>query len=518
MDLTQRNHMGYWIRALPVIPAVCLITASWIAAEEGPVTKSVRFESDPTGVEVFLKQGTKEISIGKTPFTYQAEFHSTISVLRLIAKKKGYETVKSEVSATQDILRLVLKPALLVEDPNVHQEPSLKALQQRINPILVKELPKMLEAEEDFSFDLAGPVRVADLDGDRALLLNLAMTNATGLPKGSGKKRQQALLKTLWPALGKTVVLPLAATLKNEKELHSFLLQVFFNEQQLIFEVGVKTETKVRMECRPTLELVTEYGIGGGTRMGTVMNPCGRLEPVYTTEFKADPHAKSTSGQGRAQYMVPLLLLSKSPDLSQLYDKIGVSLVDAQGDTVEQHGTMAEVLLAAKDPRAMQSDNGLSERLNAALKSAGFEFKTPKEQESPDDRDQRLRAIAASLKQAKDYTTLVLLLEEVAPQQAATSKATGTLHRWAGVWLARLYLDGTEVPINPEKAAQTLRLLAEAGDHESQLVLARLYVKGLGVDKNSEEAIFWLKKSAKQGNKEAVEWLAEHENRVKEGK
>lgn len=503
-----------WKHALFVLAGILLATST-AAGEEGPITKSLAIESDPPGAEVFFKQGTKEVPVGKTPLTYQAEFHSKISILRMGFKKKGFEPLTLEVSAAQDRVQAVLKAVTLVESPTVHQDPALKALQERLNPILLKNLPNALETEGPFALDMGAPLRVADLDGEHALLITFFLHDASALPKGGGKERQQALLKMLWGHVSKTFLVPLAASLQGEKDLDSFLVQVLFNEQQIIFGVGVKTQSNVSVRCVP--EMQGQYNLYGKYVM--VYNPCARLERVVTTELKADPKTKTLQGEARAQYAVPLALLAKPEAPDALYDRIGVLLIDAKGETVERHGAMQESLLALHHAsEAAPSGGGFSPRLQKALKAAGFEFKE-KEGEEPGARERRLHAIASALLQAKDIDTLVLLLTEITDRQMKAAGG-GKVDPWASAYLGKLYLEGKLIPVDFEKAASLIRLAAEARDAESQYKLAELYVDGLGVEKNSGEALFWLEAAAKQGHQQAKAWLdrAKKSHAEREGK
>lgn len=74
--------------------------------------------------------------------------------------------------------------------------------------------------------------------------------------------------------------------------------------------------------------------------------------------------------------------------------------------------------------------------------------------------------------------------------------------------LAFLYLKGTIIPKDLEKAVYWLQKSSEQGFANAQYSLALRYLRGEGIAKNNEEAIKWLKAAAEQGSSEAQFSLA----------
>jgi hypothetical protein len=294
------------------------------STEEGPVTKTLKIESEPPGADVLLKQGTREVKLGTTPLSHEAEFHSKISILRMVFRKKGYESRTLEVSATQDSVLAKLAVVEIVVSPGLHEDPKLKTLQSRINPILLKIVPGLLAQESPFELELPTPLRLMDVEGKTLLMVTFILGGAKGLPIGGGKEGQQALLKKLWGHLGSQLVLPLAAALRGEKDISSIVLQLVLNEPRIQFGVTPRMETTVEMECQPGYVYYPGYSY-------PIYNPCARREAVTKTEVKLEPKTEFVKEKVRIQYVVPFLLLDKHTDPEQLYDKIGVSLTDAKG-------------------------------------------------------------------------------------------------------------------------------------------------------------------------------------------
>ncbi len=476
-----------------------------VAAAEGPVKKTLAIDSDPPGAEVFLKQGSRETKLGTTPLNYEAEFHSAISILRMVFKKKGFQPATLEVSASQDTAVAKLAAVEVVANPTKQEDPKLRALQERVNPVLDREMKKFLDQPGPFQFDVASPLQLVELEGETSLMVTLILNDAKNLPQGSGKEKQGVLSKTLWSHLGKHLVMPLAAELRGEKDLGSIVMQVAYDERRVVFGVGTKMETKMQMKCMPgttmQLQMVPCASMVGGrcspgTALRPTYSPCAYIAPVYTQEMKADPKTGFVRDQARAQYVVPLLLLRETVEPDDLYAKIGVLLTDSKGELVEQHGAMPETILAAKDPKSERSENGLSERLNQSLKAAGFEFKAQKG-ESAQDRSERFVAIARALDTGGQHNALTMLLREIADEQVEAKLDNGA---WAPYALGLSYLKGTRgMPVDFEQAFQWIRKGALGGNHDAMYRVSLMYGKGLGTEKDVEQARIWLARALEKG-------------------
>lgn len=82
------------------------------------------------------------------------------------------------------------------------------------------------------------------------------------------------------------------------------------------------------------------------------------------------------------------------------------------------------------------------------------------------------------------------------PDQTGTAKADPqSLYR-----LARQYAKGTDMAQNPEKAAEYMRLAAEAGYAYAQNDLGSYYARGFGVPQDLRQAAKWYRKGAEGGD------------------
>lgn len=69
--------------------------------------------------------------------------------------------------------------------------------------------------------------------------------------------------------------------------------------------------------------------------------------------------------------------------------------------------------------------------------------------------------------------------------------------------LGELYLDGSQLSKNEEKAAYWFQRAADQGDHRSQIRLGWLYEAGIGFTVNQPKSVYWYRLAAEQGNVEA---------------
>ena len=96
---------------------------------------------------------------------------------------------------------------------------------------------------------------------------------------------------------------------------------------------------------------------------------------------------------------------------------------------------------------------------------------------------------AARAFDAGDYQAAVSEWRRLAEAGDAHAQAT----------LGGLYLAGTGVLLDPERAAVWYRLAATQGHATAQLNLGDLYVRGTGVPRDLVEAYVWLGRAARQG-------------------
>ena len=102
---------------------------------ESAVERELKIDSDPPGAEVYSKRGAREKLLGKTPLTHKFRFHSEISVLRIVVKKKGFKDKVLKVNAKQDHVLAKLEGKTLAADPSIHRLATLSTIQTQLNPI-----------------------------------------------------------------------------------------------------------------------------------------------------------------------------------------------------------------------------------------------------------------------------------------------------------------------------------------------------------------------------------------------
>ena len=91
-------------------------------------------------------------------------------------------------------------------------------------------------------------------------------------------------------------------------------------------------------------------------------------------------------------------------------------------------------------------------------------------------------------------------------------KASAQGNQYADYRLGKLYLTGTDVPKEVEKALHHLSASAEAGNQYAQYALGKLYLLGQEVEQDRELAKVYLTASAEQGNRYAQFFLDRWEN------
>ena len=67
-----------------------------------------------------------------------------------------------------------------------------------------------------------------------------------------------------------------------------------------------------------------------------------------------------------------------------------------------------------------------------------------------------------------------------------------------------MYLEGSGVPKNPDKAVKFFSKAADLGSDEAMLMLGKLSLSGEGMVLSKRNAERWLKKAAGRGNAEAA--------------
>ena len=77
----------------------------------------------------------------------------------------------------------------------------------------------------------------------------------------------------------------------------------------------------------------------------------------------------------------------------------------------------------------------------------------------------------------------------------------------AMLMLAQLYKSGDVVELDKEEAVKWYRKAADLGNAQAQFLLATCYQQGDGIETDNEEAAKWMLKSAEQGTDKTSQWM-----------
>jgi hypothetical protein len=339
-----------------------IVLTAWISAVQAAVVKDLQFESVPPDAEVSLLQGTRQESLGTTPLTYQAEFHSDISILRFVVKKSGYKTQTIEVDARQKKVVVKLTSQGFAADPGTINDPMLSNMQARLAPAIDRTLSKKLAVKGKYSLELASPVRVARLDDKNLLILSMTLgttkSNTTPIVQG----QHEESLRSIWGQLGPKLMMPLGVAVRSERQLHGIVLDLDCSRPHHSFKVSSRMESRTETECVPGTEMRQEYnpclrhrmntyydaslgrvvtregGCEGGYETKSVYNPCLTKVPVTRTQVKIDPKATTVAFQSRAQYVMSMELIKLAGTQDEGFSRLGVLLTNEQGEIVIKRG------------------------------------------------------------------------------------------------------------------------------------------------------------------------------------
>lgn len=335
---------------------------------EATVVKELTIESVPSGVEAYLLQGSRRVPLGKTPLTYEATFHSEISIIRIAFEIAGYETKIAEVSATQDKVSIILSPRGNTLSPAAIKDPNLRKIQQRIKPTVDKVLLKSSSLQSPAKWEIRSKVRVANIDGKNFIILPIGLIDSQYRVKSnSGNDYIESLLRDLWDQLGKKLVIPLFLELREEHDVIGIILDIAYDQSKRVFRVDSHVESKVEMECVPGTETteryencaktvmmsVYDYGIKayrmeskcvGGIVTQYINNPCLYKVPVTRTDLKVDPIAKTNIARGKIQYVFKYNIYVNEQVNNDIFKRLGIVVLNEEGFNVIRRGPVPSTL------------------------------------------------------------------------------------------------------------------------------------------------------------------------------
>jgi hypothetical protein len=339
-----------------------IVLTAWISEVQATVVKDLQFESVPPGAEVSLLRGTRQESLGTTPLTYQAEFHSDISILRFVVKKSGYKPQTIEVNAGQKEVIVKLTSQSFAADPGTINDPILRSMQARLAPTIEHTLPELLAAKGEYDYEVASPVRVTKLDEKILLILSMRLGTTKGRMTSPVQGQNEEFLKAVWDQFGQKMMVTLGTAVRSERQLHGIVLDLDCSRSRQGFGVSSHMESSIEMECVPGTEMRQEYnpcvrrrmdtyydaslgrtvtrdgGCEGGYETKSVYNPCLTKVPVTRTQVKIDPKATTVAFQSRAQYVMPMELIELAGTQDKVFSRLGILLTNEQGEIVINRG------------------------------------------------------------------------------------------------------------------------------------------------------------------------------------
>lgn len=320
------------------------------------VSRTIRIDSAPPGAEVFLLRGSRREAIGKTPLRYRATFHSEMSILRILIRKPGFADKKIEISAKDKRILAKLMHARVVASADSLRDKSLRPILSAIRNRLERVVPRLLKRQQPYPFNLDGPLSLIRLNKTVYLHVPVVIDKPKSKADAPGGARPRALSATVWRQLGNALVLPLAKSLKTERRVGGVFLDVNYSRVEPGFKVGVRTQTRVEMECVggtkmksvydscASREAVTtfggrylEYRCKPGYVTKPVYDPCASRVPVTRTEFKADPRAVVNAGQSRLRYLVDARMAAGASSAESISERVGLVILDNHGKVI-RHG------------------------------------------------------------------------------------------------------------------------------------------------------------------------------------
>lgn len=351
------RHRGFL--AVAAVGMLCL--GVLLESARAELLKAVKINSTPSGADVFLLQGSKETRIGTTPFSYQAEFHSEISVLRVMIRKAGYQPKQAEISAHESSILIKLSGRSFTVAPKDIDDPGLRRIQQGIAPAAEAIAAAALKRQQPFQMDLPGGIRAQKLAARVYLVVPITLLGGPREFNEIGARNADLFLYRLWAQLDGVLAAPLAKAAKNVPGLDGILLDAEYSHLQRGFNVGVKTQSRVEMECQGGMKpqmvfdncasrdmeshydsvtgtYTSEFVCRGGMVSREVYDPCATRVPVTYTDLVADPQVMFDRANSKARYVAGVTALLGSGSEKDAYGKITATLKDKDGRVIAKHG------------------------------------------------------------------------------------------------------------------------------------------------------------------------------------
>jgi hypothetical protein len=301
------------------------------------ITKEIKIYSKPEGAEVYSPQGTRNVLLGKTPYSFNAEFHSEVSVIRLILKKNPFKDSVIELNVRQTQVQVALEPQEYSMNP-VHQSDSLLLkLQKGMNPTINQVIPTFLESEKGADFELKRPVAINAINGSVFILLDLFLTGKISNDSNTiSKENCDVLSKELWQKLCIGLFLPLMNMARSFSDISGMTIRVGLYEHHHRFSVDRQIKETVEWECEPGIQNELRMQLDGSYRWVPIYSPCARRVPITIRQTELNPRANMSRGQVFVFYFLPLAARKSGVSSQLLYDNTGILITNSMGNNLKQ--------------------------------------------------------------------------------------------------------------------------------------------------------------------------------------
>lgn len=228
------------------------------------VHKSLRIDSVPPGARVYLSVAGERKPLGTTPFDYEAEFHSPISVLKLHFERAGHTAVEQEITPARDRFVATLPAARVVAAPASAGDPGLRALLERITPAADGAVRASLAAPPAEGVQLDGTVGLRRAEGTTYLVVPLVLPYTLQPSSSAGESARR-----MWRELASDLAARVRKVVPPASGLGGIVIQGRLNVGGSSFAVNSSAESKTEIACLP------------GTRM--TFDGCATRQPTYET-------------------------------------------------------------------------------------------------------------------------------------------------------------------------------------------------------------------------------------------
>jgi hypothetical protein len=223
---------------------------------EYPLTKSVRFVTSPTNVQVCKRRSGRFYCIGKTPTDIDVNFHSEKSQVKYYLKKIGYHQLSLIVTPSDNSINVVLKKLDLLFNPLMQPKGRLRKGQYEANAVLKSVLYDSETFDSIGANELHGKMEVVPIGDKLYFTLTVVVTDREVTKKISRAnrrrnraKREKLLVDTLLTEIVSDVLFHLKRSFSGSKYVDGIILTVLYPRKKYV----LKEESTAANVTRPVI-------------------------------------------------------------------------------------------------------------------------------------------------------------------------------------------------------------------------------------------------------------------------